>query len=511
VAIIGAGIGGLVAAVQLACRGVPVVVLERAAAPGGKLREVEADGAPVDSGPTVFTLREVFEEIFADAGARLADHLSLRPLDVLARHAWRDGSRLDLHADLERSAAAIGAFAGADEARRFLAFAARARRVWATLEHTFVRAARPNPFELAWRVGLGHLPDLLNIRPFATLWRALGEEFRDPRLRQLYGRYATYCGSSPFHAPATLMLIAHVEQAGVWTVDGGMHRIPQALARLAAACGAQLRCRTHVAEVLVERGRACGVRLADGERIDADAVVMNGDAAALAEGLLGEAARRAVAPRQRHARSLSAVTWSMRARVDGFPLARHSVFFSDDYAAEFDDVFGRGRLPGLPTVYVCAQDRADAVARTPAAGAPPPLERLLVLVNAPALGDSGATTPPEIERCAQTTFDHLAHCGLRLEPSASVVTTPADFHRLYPGTGGALYGPASHGWQASFRRPGSRTRIPGLHLAGGSAHPGAGVPMAAISGRLAAESVLRDLASTSRSYPVAMPGGTSTR
>lgn len=504
VAIIGAGIGGLVAAVQLAARGVPVTVFERAATPGGKLREVEADGARIDSGPTVFTLRDVFEEVFADAGARLSDHLTLQPLDVLARHAWNERDRLDLYADVERSAAAIGEFAGAAEARRFHAFAARARRVYATLEHTFIRASRPGPVELTRRVGFTRVHDLWNIRPFATLWRALGEEFADPRLRQLYGRYATYCGSSPFAAPATLMLIAHVEQTGVWSVEGGMHRIPLALARVASTCGARFRYGADVAEVLVERGRACGVRLANGERFAADAVVMNGDSAALASGLLGDAARRAVHATPRDARSLSAVTWSMRARVAGFPLARHTVFFSGDYAGEFDDVFARGRLPRTPTVYVCAQDRRDD-----ATG--PPLERLLCLVNAPARGDEGAPSGSEIERCAEATFSHLSRCGLQLQPTASVVTTPADFARLFPATGGALYGPATHGWQASFRRPGSRTRIPRLYLAGGSAHPGAGVPMAALSGRLAAASVLRDLASTSRWHPVAMPGGTSMR
>jgi 1-hydroxycarotenoid 3,4-desaturase len=183
------------------------------------------------------------------------------------------------------------------------------------------------------------------------------------------------------------------------------------------------------------------------------------------------------------------------------------VFFSRDYEAEFDDLFRHARVPREPTVYVCAQDRLHDDA------APDGPERLLCLINAPADGDHAAYGAEEIESCADRTFEFLERCGLRVRrtPDATVTTTPAQFARLFPATGGALYGQASHGWQASFRRPGSRTRLPGLYLAGGSAHPGAGVPMAAISGRLAATRLLRDLASTSPWRLAVTSGGTSTR
>jgi 1-hydroxycarotenoid 3,4-desaturase len=138
-------------------------------------------------------------------------------------------------------------------------------------------------------------------------------------------------------------------------------------------------------------------------------------------------------------------------------------------------------------------------------------ERIFCLVNAPPTGDVRRFDPKEIEPCATRTFDHLARCGLRVAPEAMTVTTPADFARLFPATGGALYGRAPHGWRASFQRPGVRTRLPGFYLAGGSVHPGPGVPMAALSGRAAAACLVADLASTRRSSPVAMRGGTSMR
>ncbi len=506
VVIIGAGVGGLATAVTLAVRGIEVVVLEMAAAGGGKMRAVEVDGTAIAAGPTVFTMREVFDELFTDAGSALDDHIALQPLDVLARHAWSEGERLDLFADVERSADAIGAFAGASEARNFLDFARRSREIFDTLDRSFMRAQRPSPAALVTSEGFAGLARLSRISPFSTLWTTLGRIFRDPRLRQLFGRYATYCGSSPFQAPATLMLVAHAEQKGVWRIEGGMEQLAQALARLAARHGALIRFNSTVAEVIVSQGAASGVRLASGEVLQASAVVCNADVSALAGGLLGKGARSAVAPVDPGARSLSAVTWLAHARTTGFPLLHHNVFFSANYAAEFQEI-GLGHLPSDPTVYVCAEDRGSD------GSAPPGRERLLCLVNAPAIGDQHPFSASEVQRCRDHAFRRLEACGLRIESATPAITavTPTDFNRLYPGTGGALYGRASHGWTASFQRPGSRSRMPGLYLAGGSTHPGPGVPMAAISGRLAAAAVIEDLASTRRSRQAATPGGMSMR
>ncbi|MGH8702302.1 MAG: phytoene desaturase family protein, partial [Burkholderiales bacterium] len=387
--------------------------------------------------------------------------------------------------------AAIGEFSGVAEARRYREFCARARRIFDTLEEPFIRAPEPSLRGLVRRAGLHGLGNLWRISPFATLWRALGDYFHDVRLRQLFARYATYCGSSPFLAPATLMLVAHVEREGVWLVEGGMHSVAVALARLATARGACFRYSAEVAEVFLRGSRVGGVMLATGERIEADAVVVNADVAAVAASRFGHQIAAAVAPVPPAARSLSAVTWAMVVACEGFPLLRHTVFFSDNYAAEFDDIFLRSRTPANPTVYVCAQDREDTEVST--AGGP---ERIFCLINAPAIGDAHTFDSAEIACCEASAFGMLERCGLRVhrQRERTVVTTPTGFERLFPATGGALYGQASHGWRASFTRPGCRSRIPGLYLAGGSAHPGPGVPMAALSGRLAAASLLEDLA-----------------
>lgn len=495
--IIGAGMGGLSAAISLAARGEEVLLLERQAAPGGKMRPLDVAGRMIDSGPTVLTMRWVFEELFAAAGASLPEHVTLEPLTVLARHGWSDSERLDLHADLKASADAIGDFSGADEARRFLAFSAEARRIYETLEKPFIRAQRPNPFTLATANGFGGLARMARINPFETMWKGLGRHFRDRRLQQLFGRYATYCGSSPFLAPATLMLVAHVEQAGVWTVKGGMHELALALAGLARRRGVEIRYGAEVTGIAAAGGRVSAVRTA-GESFACSAVIVNADANAVASGLFGEDVRRAVAPVPQRKRSLSAITWAASVETSGFPLARHNVFFSRDYVREFREL--TNGYPAEPTVYVCAEDREGH------GGGP---ERLLLLVNSPANGDHAPQRPDAVERAMRA---KLAQCGLgvKWDGGAVTVTDPQRFGALFPATGGALYGRASHGWMASFQRPAARTAMPGLFLAGGSAHPGPGVPMAALSGLLAAESLMASRASTRRFHPAATVGGIST-
>jgi 1-hydroxycarotenoid 3,4-desaturase len=481
--------GGLAAAADLARRGARVTVLERAATPGGKMRHVQAGGAAIDGGPTVFTMRWIFAGLFEDAGRRLEDVLQLQRADILARHAWRAGGRLDLFADVDRSADAIGDFAGAKDAQGYRAFVARSADIFRTLKQSFIAAQRPSPLDLMRRVG--RLDALWRTMPWATMWQALGTHFTDPRLRQLFGRYATYCGCSPFLAPATLMLVAHVEQDGVWLVQGGMRRVADAIRDLAESQGAEFRFGADVLDIVVDRGRAAGVRLADGEVVGADAVVFNGDVAALGQGLLGGAARRAARDTPRAARSLSAVTWCVNAPTQGFPLTHHNVFFAEDYAEEFAAIFRRRGITQAPTVYICAQDRGHGEVPP---GAP---ERLLLLVNAPADGDLGEMPEAALRDLQSRSLGLLRACGLEvaLEAGSTTSTTPAGFHALFPGSGGALYGRASHGATGTFARPGSASRLPGLYLAGGSVHPGPGIPMAAMSGRLAAARLLEDAAS----------------
>ena len=506
VAIIGAGIGGLAAAIRLAAAGQSVTVFEAAEAPGGKMRSLPSCAGPVDAGPTVLTLRGVFDALFAAAGTRLEDHLRLIPQPLLARHFWSDGAQLDLYADPEASTNAIRAFAGPLAAIEFQSFQAHSAALMAAFDGSMMRAARPQALAAAGAAlrNPALWPALMTGRSLAA---DLARRFTDPRLRQLFGRYATYVGGAPDRSPAVLALIWQAEAAGVWAVAGGMHRLAQALEGLARAQGAAFRYRTPIARFEAADGRLSALITTQGERVPCRRAVFNGDPAALADGFLGADAARALPRRAAHPRSLSARVWSFAARVTGPDLTLHNVLFADDPAAEFGPIAG-GRHPVDPTIYICAQDRAEH--------RPEGSERFEFILNAPALCHAGGAEraepdPKEAERCSQMTFNRLARFGLTFDPlpGPAALTMPEDFAARFPGSRGALYGRSPQGSLASFLRPTARTRMPGLYLAGGGAHPGAGVPMAALSGQHAAEAILADRVSTSRSRPTATPGGMS--
>ncbi|MEO1113233.1 MAG: 1-hydroxycarotenoid 3,4-desaturase CrtD [Pseudomonadota bacterium] len=513
VVIIGAGMGGLAAALRLADTDASVTVLEVAAAPGGKMRQVQAGGRGFDAGPTVLTMKWVFDDLLSGLKTSLEDEVMLERADLIARHYWAGAAALDLHADVDKSADAIGMFSGPEDAAGYRQFAADSKRVFDTLKDTFINAPRPNPLTLSQRIGLHRIADMLALRPFSTLWTALGGYFPDPRLRQLFGRYATYCGSSPFAAPATLMLVAHVEQAGVWLPKDGMHAIARRFQALAETYGVSFRfgARADQIELDGSERKVAAVRLSSGEVIEADRVIFNGDVSALQE-LLAPARARGCRKVPDAKRSQSALVSCGVARAEGVPLTHHTVFFSDDYEAEFKAVFRDRAAPADPTVYVCAQDR-NSSGDAQSMGVDAARERIYCLMNLPADGDTHSYSTSELEQCLTAIDRRLAKNGLTLhrDREAQVVTAPDGFNKLFPATGGALYGQASHGWMASFSRLGAKGKLSGLYLAGGSVHPGPGIPMAALSGKLAAEQVMADAAMTGRFPRAAISGGMSTQ
>ncbi len=498
VIIIGAGIGGLATALPLVHRGFDVTVLERHAVPGGKMRQVNG----VDAGPTVLTMLDVFEALFDDVGETLADHVTLIPQDTLARHWWPDSGPLDLFADRNRSADAIGAFAGARSKTEFLRFAGRAARLFDGFRDPMM--LRPEPSLRALTTHVIKNPSLIrDMGVGQTLKRLLTTSFTDPRLRQLFGRYATYVGGSPDRSPALLSLIWEAEARGVWCVKGGMSALAKTIAKLVETRGGTVKTNATVKKINTAFGGVSGVTLTSGETLYADQVVFNGDPRALALGLLGEASSQTATITKKRARSHSANVWSFQAKPSDIPLVHHNVFFCDSAKNEFAEI-ERGYIPSDPTLYVCAEDRGQ---NTPI----PATERFEIIMNAPPLTQRAAQ-PEDHEICHTRTFPRLRRFGLSFspEPGPQALTTAKSFEALFPGSAGSLYGQTPHGMTAALERPTARTGIKGLYLAGGGTHPGAGVPMAALSGRHAAEAIMTDRTSTSRSRQTVTPGGTST-
>ncbi|MEP2639929.1 1-hydroxycarotenoid 3,4-desaturase CrtD [Roseobacter sp.] len=498
--VVGAGIAGLAAALRLAVGGMDVTLLERHAHTGGKIRTVPSAAGPVDAGPTVLTLRHVFDDLFMAAGNRLEDHVTLVPQDILARHFWPDGSTLDLHADPAQSAAAIRDFAGDASADEFRQFHARTAQLFAAFDAPMMQAPRPKLGQLIPHVL--RQPRLIPaMAPLSTLSQLLNRQFSDPRLAQLFGRYATYVGGAPHLSPAILSLIWQAEAAGVWVVQGGMHQLTQALTALAVRRGVHIRTGVHVDQITTRNGQITGVDVG-GTHLPAQTVIYAGDPRALATGSMGDGLKVVAPQTATLPRSFSARVHSFAATPQGARLAHHNVFFADDPQSEFDDLMA-GRTPADPTLYLCAEDRGQ--------GHPTPtLERFEIISNAPAT--ETLAPPRDLDRWHHQIIQRMADMGVTMSPTpaATTITTPQRFAAMFPETMGALYGQTPHGLTASLKRPTARTSIAGLWLAGGGTHPGAGVPMAALSARHAAEAILHDQTLTSTSRQTAMPGGMST-
>ncbi|MEM6385984.1 MAG: 1-hydroxycarotenoid 3,4-desaturase CrtD [Pseudomonadota bacterium] len=488
--VVGGGIGGLSAALRLQSAGHDVTIIDTHPWPGGKMRTVPSAAGPVDAGPTVLTMRHVFDDLFATSGCSLDDHVTLVQEKLVARHFWQDGSSLDLTNDHAANAAAISKFSGPQSAKEYLTFSRESEELFTQFSEAMMQASDPRTSELA-KVSLRNPRHLAKLSPFATLRKLLIRRFSDPRLAQLFGRYATYVGGSPIASPALLSLIWHAEVSGVWRVSGGMHRLALAVASRFQALGGDLRLGEHVKSIDVRHRCVTGLALETGERLSSDNVVFAGDPRALATGLLGDAVRDIAKQTRTSARSLSARVWSFAAiPKTSLDLAYHNVLFARSPTSEFEDLAG-GAMPHDPTLYICAQDRGTTTSEITAQ------ERFEIILNAAPLTEAAAK-PDEEALCRQTTFQTLREFGLHFEPTpqTEALATPTTYETLFPGSAGALYGQTPHGMTASLRRPRARTSIRGLYLAGGGTHPGAGVPMAALSGKHAAETILKDLVST---------------
>lgn len=502
IAIIGAGIGGLSSALRLAHAGARVTVFERHAQPGGKMRTTPSGAGPVDAGPTVLTMKHVFEKLFSDTGSALSNHLTLKQEDILARHFWPDGTTLDLMADPTASIENVRAAFGPKIADEFRAFSKRAATLFEAFDAPMMQTAAPSLPALVATV-LRNPRLIPKMDPLRTLSRSLAAQFSEPKIAQLFGRYATYVGGNPNASPALLSLIWHAESKGVWHVEGGMHGLAQAIAARATDLGAQFHYNAHVHRIEMQNGKPSAIETETG-RTAVDAVLFNGDPRALYNGLLGNKSRAAVTSDATEPRSLSAYVHSFAAIPEGVDLAGHNVFFCADPSDEFG-ALARSTMPRDATLYICAQDRFSGAT-------PDGAERFEIIMNAPPAPDGSTLSPEDQERCHSATLQRLARFGLHFSPRppAASLTMPESFAAMFPASNGSLYGRSPHGMMAAFQRPTVRSKIPGLYLVGGGVHPGAGIPMATLCAAHAAEAITQDLSLTSTSQPADTHGGTST-
>jgi phytoene desaturase len=480
IVIVGGGVGGLTAAIRLRARGHQVTVFERNDVVGGKLATYRRDGYAFDIGPSLVTLPHLFDEVFRTAGTSLDEQLELVRLDPQFAYHWTDGSSLTVPDGDDDTAAAFDAFV-AGSGDQWRSFDARGRRIWDVADRTFFAGPMSNPLALAKRMRSPF--DLTAIDPLRTLHRSAESFFDDQRLVQWAGRYATYSGSSPYSAPATLGCIPHIEtRFGCWYPMGGLDALRAAFERVARDNGVEIHTGSDVTRIATDdAGAVAGVEFGDGSRHAADIVVANTDAEHLYADLLpDETALRRV---RRAKRSTSGFVLCVGVRGLTPRLEHHNVWFSDSYQAEFDQL-DSGALADDPTIYACVSSVTDP------SQAPDGCENWFLLVN----------TPPDVEVDAEgyadLVLDRLADRGIDLRPRLEFqhTMTPADIERRYRSPGGAIYGTSSNGKRAAFVRPANRGARPGLYLVGGSSHPGGGLPLVTTSANIVTEMIAEDLA-----------------
>lgn len=490
IVVVGAGLGGLAAAIALRSSGRDVVLVEQNNRPGGKCDHLEHGGYRFDTGPSILTIPQALDDLFAGAGKSRDDYLKLHPLDPGCRYFFPDGSRFDAPGQLAGFRDAIadrfpGETAGFERFERYI------HDLWRISEPVFLTNPLDAGFWRNLRPGLIG-PALAMLRP-GSMRRTIRAHFRDPRLIQLFCRYATYNGSDPGRAPAAFNVIPYAELAfGSWRCEGGMYSLPRALERLAREIGVEIRYQTPVEQLVwTSDGRVRGIRTAEGE-IGARAVVVNADAIRAMTGpLLANHPAQGGWLERYTGREASGSGYVILAAMDrqNSQLALHNVFFCKDYRQEFRDIFGPAQPLRDPTIYV---------ARTPpqeAGHAPEQCEGWFILVNAPSLDRFDAWP----EDYGTRILERLAVKGIgfsREHIAWRTSRTPHFFAETYGSWKGALYGLSSNDLMAAFRRVSNRTDVPGLYFAGGSAHPGGGIPLVLRSGQITARLVLDDLQRT---------------
>ncbi len=500
IAVIGAGLGGLAAACTLAARGYRVTLFDKNPWLGGKAAVLEAEGFRFDMGPTILTVPRVLRRIFSEAGRDLERELDLIRLDPQWRCFFEDGSVLDLEENVERMAGRIDEFtdgADGDGYRRFMQLSEELHEI--SDRFFFWKSVEDLRDTLDWKgsFNLSTLRDVARIRMGSTVAGTIRRQIGDERVAQMLDHYTQYVGSSPYNSPAVLCSIGHMQSdGGVWYPRGGTRAVPERLERLAVELGVELRPGCGIRRVVVEDGRARGVETETGERIPFAAVVSNMDSVRTYRELLGGRVAERFDERRSYTPACSGVVLYLGLNRAYEHLAHHDFVFSRDAEEEFDWIYNQGEPAPDPTCYLAAP------ARTEPEVAPEGGEALYVLVHTPYLRPHHDWSEM-LPRYRRTILDKLKRTAGLEDIEERIVyesaLTPQGIHDRYRVLNGAIYGLASHGRFMGAFKPGNRSRdLDGLYLCGGAAHPGPGMPMALMSGWIAADSLDQDAAAPKR-------------
>ncbi len=475
--IIGAGLAGIASAIRLAVKGYSVDVYETAAQPGGKLSEIRSGDFRFDAGPSLFTMPQYVDELFRLAGKNPEDYFRYKRLDTICRYFYQDGTRLNAYSDRNKFASEIEKNT-ADSAASVIDFLDKSEKIYQITNPVFLQRSLHkflNYFNLTTLKSLLRFPQ---IDAFRTMNKSNSASFKDSKTIRLFNRYATYNGSNPYQAPATLNVIPHFEQHfGAYFPKGGMYSIVRSLADLAKLCGVKFHYNTYVDEIELKDRKVSGVRIGS-EVHEADLVVSNMDIWYTYRRLLKNISAPEKILLQERSSSALIFYWSINRT---FPeLDIHNIFFTEDYENEFQHIWQKKDIYQDPTIYLNISSKIEAT------DAPPGCENWFTMINVPSnSGQNWDTLIDEARRNIVSKLSRILKTDITGLIISEQILDPRKIDSQSFSYQGSLYGSSSNNQFAAFLRHANfSSKIEGLFFAGGSVHPGGGIPLALLSAKI---------------------------
>ncbi|WP_041364616.1 phytoene desaturase family protein [Methylomonas methanica] len=487
VVVIGAGLGGLSAAISLASEGFKVELLEKNDKVGGKLNIMTKDGFTFDLGPSILTMPHIFEALFSRVGKHMADYVGIEKVEPHWRNFFEDGTVIDLCEDADSQRRELDKL-GPDTYAEFERFMAYSQKLGRETEAGYFAKGLDTFWELLKFYGPIRS---LNFDVFRNMDQGVRRFISNPKLVDILNYFIKYVGSSPYDAPALMNLMPYIQyEYGLWYVKGGMYGMAQALEKLALELGVNIRLNTEVTEIQTQAAQATGVLLQNGEVLPADIVVSNMEVIPAMQKLLHSPASE-LKKMQRFEPSCSGLVLHLGVDTIYPQLAHHNFFYSDHPREHFDAVFKSHRLSDDPTIYLVAPCKTDP------SQAPAGCEIIKILPHIPHIDPAKPLTADDYRALRERVLVKLERMGLT-DLRKHIVTeeywTPLDIQAKYYSNLGSIYGVEANRWKnLGFKAPQRSSEYRNIYFVGGSVNPGGGMPMVTLSGQLVRDKILTDL------------------
>lgn len=485
IAVIGSGLGGLSAAIRLAHKGFDVTVYEQNSSPGGKARSLTTDNFRFDTGPSLLTVPFVIEELFASVDENISDYLTIKKLNNLCRYFYNDGTVLNAYAEAEIFASEIESNTTEKKVNLFR-YLDYCRKIYDLTADIFLFNDLYDISTYTNAKALKTLFKIGKIDSFRTMDEANRSFFTDEKIIQLFNRYATYNGSNPYECPATLNIISHVEyNIGGYYIEGGMYQLTEALYALALKKGVKFEFRSKVSRIIHHKTFVQGIEV-DGKAIHCEAVISNADVYNTYNYLLGDSSSKAAKKYNSLEPSSSALVYYWGVDIISDKLDVHNILFSSEYKTEFDELFEKKVYPTDPTIYIYISSKFAG------SDAPNGMENWFVMINTPYVNDNMKIPDEKLRNIILEKIKNTTGYDIKEKIRCEQIMTPFDIESQTGSFKGSIYGISSNNRKAAFMRQPNRSKhYKGLFFTGGSAHPGGGIPLVLLSGKICAEAVMK--------------------